>query len=150
MSENCQSKTKSNKNTQEWRYEVECEKNGAEGSYLVKVWSYSKSQSAAAKNAAKNAVHGVIFKGVAGKGGECVSQRPLAPSPGVQYEKSDYFSKFFDDGGEYQKYAIVVGVPESIKIKKEYKVGVVVSVSKDQLRKDLESAGIIKGLSNGF
>jgi len=39
---------------------------------------------------------------------------------------------------------------ESVKVGKEYKIGVVVSVSKDQLRKDLEAAGIIKGLSSGF
>ena len=34
--------------------------------------------------------------------------------------------------------------------KNEYKVGVVISVSKDLLRKDLEAAGIIKGLGAGF
>ena len=34
--------------------------------------------------------------------------------------------------------------------KKEYKIGVVVSVSVASLRKDLESAGIIKSLSSGF
>jgi GTP-sensing pleiotropic transcriptional regulator CodY len=33
---------------------------------------------------------------------------------------------------------------------KEYKVGVTVSVSKDQLRKDLEAAGVIKSLGSGF
>lgn len=37
-----------------------------------------------------------------------------------------------------------------IKIGKEYKVGVVISVNVAMLRKDLEDAGIIKGLSNGF
>ncbi len=42
------------------------------------------------------------------------------------------------------------GVPEVLRVGKEFKVGVVVSVMKDQLRKDLEAAGIIKGLSSGF
>jgi hypothetical protein len=37
-----------------------------------------------------------------------------------------------------------------IKIGKEYKIGVIVSVQKDYLRKDLEAAGVIKGLSSGF
>lgn len=36
------------------------------------------------------------------------------------------------------------------KVGKEYKVGIVISVMKDALRKDLESAGVIKGLSSGF
>lgn len=143
------SKNKADADTKQWRYEIECEGNGSQGTYLVKVWSYSKKQATAANQAVKNAVHGVIFKGVAGGGG-CASQKPLASSPGVQYDYADFFDRFFAEGGEYAKYASVVGVPEYIKIGKEYKAGVVVSVAKDQLRKDLESAGIIKSLSSGF
>lgn len=143
------SKSKADDDTKKWRYEIECEGNGSQGTYLVKVWSYSKKQATAANQAVKNAVHGVIFKGVAGGGG-CASQKPLASSPGVQYDHADFFDRFFEEGGEYAKYASVVGAPEYIKIGKEYKAGVVVSVSKDQLRKDLESAGIIKSLSSGF
>jgi hypothetical protein len=48
------------------------------------------------------------------------------------------------------KYVTTSGVPQTIKVGKEYKVGMVVSVSKDQLRRDLEAAGIIKGLATGF
>ena len=36
------------------------------------------------------------------------------------------------------------------KVGKEYKVGCVVSVRKDDLRKALEAAGIVRGLSSGF
>ena len=43
-----------------------------------------------------------------------------------------------------------IGAGDRIKVGKEYKVGVVVSVSKDELRKDLEAAGIIKSLNSGF
>ena len=39
---------------------------------------------------------------------------------------------------------------EVIKVGKEYKVGMVVSVHKDALRKALENAGVVKGLSHGF
>jgi len=39
---------------------------------------------------------------------------------------------------------------DRIKIGKEYKIGVIVSVNVAALRKDLEDAGIIKSLSNGF
>ena len=36
------------------------------------------------------------------------------------------------------------------KVGKQYKVGVVVTVSKDQLRKYLEDAGVIRSLTSGF
>lgn len=59
---------------------------------------------------------------------------------------------FFGKDAAYLKYATVAAdTPEIIKVnKKEYKVGYVISVMKDQLRKDLEEAGIIKSLSSGF
>ena len=34
--------------------------------------------------------------------------------------------------------------------KREYKIGVIVNVQSDQLRKRLEKEGIAKGLSSGF
>ena len=33
---------------------------------------------------------------------------------------------------------------------REHKIGIMVSVKKDLLRKDLEDAGIIRGLNSGF
>lgn len=144
------SKKKADKDTRQWRYEIACDGVGTQGTYLVKVWSYSKKQATAANQAVKNAVHGVLFKGVAGRSGECTSKKPLVSSPAVQQDHADFFDKFFAEGGDYARYASVVGVPESVKIGKEYKVGVTVSVYKDQLRKDLEKAGIIKPLGGGI
>jgi hypothetical protein len=37
-----------------------------------------------------------------------------------------------------------------MKVGKEYKVSAIVSVMKDQLRKDLTQQGVLKGLANGF
>ena len=39
---NAQAKKKANKDTENWRYEIECVSTGAQGSYLIKVWSFSK------------------------------------------------------------------------------------------------------------
>lgn len=139
--------------TIEWRYEIECAGTGTDGTYLVKVSSYSKKPKIAIEQAKKNAVHGIVFKGFAGGGQGCVSQKPLANSPSIEQEKADFFMNFFADGGKYMKYvnASGDGTPEStVKVGKEYKVAVVVSVAKEQLRKDLEAAGIVKGLSSGF
>jgi hypothetical protein len=144
------SQKKANKDTNQFRYEIECAGNAIQGTYLVKVWSYSKKANVAENQCRKNAVHGVIFKGYGGGQG-CVSQRPLANTPGVEAQYEEYFRSFFADGGEFQKYAsIMEGTTETVKVGKEYKVGVVVSVRKDDLRKALEAAGIIRGLSSGF
>jgi hypothetical protein len=144
------SQKKANKDTNQFRYEIECAGNAIQGTYLVKVWSYSKKANVAENQCRKNAVHGVIFKGYGGGQG-CVSQRPLASTPGVEAQFEEYFKSFFADGGEFQKYAsIMEGTTETVKVGKEYKVGVVVSVRKDDLRKALEAAGIIRGLSSGF
>lgn len=138
------------KDTHQFRYEIECAGNAIEGTYLVKVWTYSKKASVAENQCRKNAVHGVIFKGYGGGQG-CVSQRPMAPDPGVETQYKEYFDSFFANGGEFQKYASILGgTTETVRVGREYKVGVVVSVRKDDLRKALEAAGIIRGLNSGF
>ncbi len=142
---------KADKDTETWRYDIECAGTGSDGTYLVKVWSYSKKADVAAEQSLKNAVHGVLFKGITGQPGGCPSQRALIPNPNVQNEQRDFFAKFFSSkGGDFRKYAVATGTPERVKLKKEYKVGVTVSVAKDMLRRDLEAAGIIKGLGSGF
>ena len=141
---------KADKDTKQFRYEIECAGNAIQGTYLVKVWTYSKKASVAENQCRKNAVHGVIFKGYGGGQG-CVSQRPLANQPGIENQYKEYFDSFFSNGGEFQKYASVLeGTTETVKVGREYKVGVVVSVRKDDLRKALEAAGIIQSLNSGF
>lgn len=150
-----QAKKKADKATDEWRYEIECAGIGTDGTYLIKVWSYSKKGSVAITQAKKNAVHGIIFKGFAGGGQGCNSQKPLVTNPNIESEKEEFFKPFFEDGGKYMKFVSVssdgnVDASDRMKVGKEYKIGVVVSVMKDALRKDLEAAGITKGLSSGF
>lgn len=143
-------KKKAEKDTEHFRYEIECAGNGTQGTYLVKVWSYSRRAGVAAEQCKKNAVHGVIFKGYTGSNG-CVAQKPLANHPGVEMEYEEYFRRFFANDGEYYKYVSLTGATQEIvKVGREYKVGVIVSVQKDELRKALEQAGIIRGLGAGF
>lgn len=145
---------KANKDTRQWRYEIEGVGEGREGTYLVKIWSYSRKPNVAIEQAKKNAVHAIIFQGYIG-GSRISSQPPLVSDPGIEDSKSDFFDPFFDDGGYYMKYVSVsndgsVSAEDRLKVNKEYKIGVIVSVRKDLLRKDLENAGIIKSFSSGF
>ncbi len=145
---------KADKQTFEWRYEIEAVGAGVQGTYQIKVWSYSKKPETAIEQAKKNAIHGIIFKGFADRD-RIKGQKALAQSPSLEQEKEDFFKDFFADGGKYQKFISInnngaIDAGDRIKIGKEYKIGVVVSVNVADLRKDLESAGIIKGLGSGF
>lgn len=150
-----QARKKAERDTEQWRYELECAGTGSEGTYLVKVWSYSKRGVVAIEQAKKNAVHGVLFKGFGGNGRACITQKPLATNPNIEAEQNAFFETFFEDGGKYMKYVSVssdgnIDAKDRMKVGKEYKIGIVVSVMKDALRKDLETSGVIRGLSSGF
>lgn len=145
---------KANKDTETWRYEIEAVQTGLQGTYLIKVWSYSKKPETATEQSRKNAIHGIIFKGFSGKEG-VPGQNPLTSNSNLEVEKEDFFKTFFADGGKYMKYVTLsndgaVAAEDRMKIGKEYKIGVVVSVNVAALRKDLENEGIIKSLSSGF
>lgn len=149
-----QARKKADKDTQEWRYEIEVVQTGTQGTYLIKVWSYSKKPDVAIEQAKKNAVHGVIFKGFAGKS-SVAGQKALANDVNLEVERADFFKPFFEDGGKYMKFVSTsndgaVAAGDRMKVGKEYKVGVVLSVNVAALRKDLEAAGIIKALGAGF
>lgn len=150
-----QSQKKADQATNEWRYEIECAGVGVDGTYLIKVWSYSKKGKIAITQAKKNAIHGIIFKGISGGEQGCNSQKPLSRNPNLESEKSEFFATFFQEGGKYMKYVNestdgAIDPADRMKVGNEYKIGVIVSVSKDELRKDLEAAGIIRSLSSGF
>lgn len=133
------------------RYDILCEGNGIEGTYLVRVWVYVNKHNLKPEQIRKYAIHGVIFKGVTGST-KCNGQKPLAKSLSVEEENKDYFDEFFEKKNAYFNFATIIeGTFERVKItKRQYKIGAVVSISKDQLRKQLEEDGIIRGLSTGF
>ncbi len=148
------SKRKSKKDTHNFRYEIECLGEGKQGTYAIKIFSYSKKPKVAIEAAKRNAVHGIIFKGISGGG--CVNKPALARNPNLEQEKADYFKAFFANGGKYSKFVVAstdgaIEAGDVTKIsKKEFKVGVNVSVNVSLLRKDLEAAGIIKSLGAMF
>ncbi|NOR28336.1 MAG: hypothetical protein GQ540_07395 [Lutibacter sp.] len=149
-------KNKANEDSKIWRYDLECEGIGKQGSKLVKVWSYSKNPKHAISRAMKNAVHGIIFKGYAGGGTGCTPSKALVGSATKVEEHASFFDAFFLDGGEYLKYVSAatdgnIGPGDRLKVsRREYKIGVVVNVLHGQLRKRLEEEGILRGLSSGF
>ena len=144
-------KEKLNEDTNSFRYDIEYCKMATDGMVTVKVWSYSKRADLATQQCRKNAVHGVIFRGYVANNSSA-SMSPLVKDATLESAKADFFRTFFSEEGPYMRYVttMIDGSAEVRKVGKEYKVAQVVTVNKDMLRKHLEQAGIIKGLSAGF
>jgi hypothetical protein len=143
---NAQTKTTASKDTENFLYEIEGVAVGTQGTYMIKVWTYSKKPSVSINQTKRNAVHGIIFKGFMGKQG-LPGQKPLA-TPAVEKEKKAFFDEFFVEGGNFNRYVTGAGdgdlaAGDIMKVGKQYKIGVVVSVAYSSLKKALEDAGVI-------
>ena len=74
----CGTASKISKADQPWSYETESMGVGADGKYVIRVWSYWRNANMPVEEAKKNAVHAVIFRGVpAGNG--ATAQPALRP-----------------------------------------------------------------------
>lgn len=145
----CGSASKLSKADKPWTYEVESVGVGNDGTYALRVWSYSKKPEIPLEIPKKNAVHAVIFKGVpAGNG--ATAQPPLIGNSTVQPDDA-FFVDFFTS--DYSRFinSVARGSAQVLKTgKREYKIGYAISVAKDNLRRYLENQGVIKPLSGGF
>ena len=150
-----QSAKKANKDTEAWRYEIEAENVGNTGTVVVKVWSFSKKPEVAAEQSKKNAIHGIIFKGVPKKD-RIQGKKPLVEDSAKESEHADFFKSFFANGGDFQRFVTLtsngaIEAGDVMKVdKKEYKVGVLVTINYSELRSYLENKGIVKKLNAGF
>lgn len=148
-------KRQANEATMAWNYEIEQVATGKKGSVVVKAWSTSNKPEVAAEQAKKNAIHGIIFKGVPEQN-RIPSKRPLMKDANGYETNKAFFDEFFADGGAYMRFVTlttngVLDAGDILKLnKKEYKVGVQVTVNYDELRKHLEQSGVIKRLDAGF
>ncbi len=134
-------------------YQLECISTTSDGNYTVKVWVMTSNAKKANELAKKYAVHGIIFRGLTANKG-CIAEKSLVDSPSVEKEKSDFFKTFFESKGKYLEYVSgtndAKAEPEIIKSKAGTKIGIIVTVAKEQLRKTLVHEGIIKSLNSGF
>jgi len=134
--------------TRNWQYESICSESGGTGSsYLIQVTSYVGDLRLALNQAKKNAIHAVLFKGVAGNNLGCTAKEPLIKN-GVYNDNFEYFEDFFyNTTRQYNKYATSPsGTAESSeKLKRKMnKVTFIISVNVDELRKKLEYDKIIE------
>ena len=138
-----------------YNYEIQPAGVGQDGTKAVKVWGYGRSPEDAVKAAKRNAIAAIIFQGIpAGPG---VGRTPAIVTEHNAEEKyAGYFDEFFKTGGRYLSFiALSTDGPPSgqdrLRIERNYyKVGVNVQIMHDNLRRELENAGIARRLDHGF
>lgn len=146
-------KAKADADTQAYRYEVEqTSVAAATGEVNLMVYGYSTKPAVAEEQTKKNAVHACIFKGLPAAPNKPGSQRkPLLMDAQQEAAQAAFFANFFREGGEYMRFVVMTGgYPKTMKMKKEYKVGVPVKVKYAELRKYLEQNKVIRSLTTGF
>lgn len=123
------------------------------GHKIFKVWSFGKKGDLTQEICMRNAIHGLLFRGlIAEDMGSQGSVAALVPDGYASHK--DYFDAFFSSGDFLQfiqpasKGAQQAG--DVVKMKKEYRVGLLVQVNLSALRKRLEKDGIIKGVRSLF
>lgn len=138
-----------------YNYEIQPAGVGQDGTKAVKVWGYGRSPEDAVRAAKRNAIAASIFQGIpAGTG---VGRTPaIVTDHNADVKHADYFDEFFKTGGRYLSFIALPtdGPPagrDRVRIERNYyKVGVYVQIMHDNLRRELENAGIARRLDHGF
>jgi hypothetical protein len=111
---------------------------------IFTVYSYTKKSKITSDIGKRNAIHGILFKGLPKT--EMQGSQPALLKDGSYEKYAEYLDKFFASG-EYLQFIEETnkGFQDVIKISsKEYKVGISVKVNVKGLKQKLEKDGIIK------
>ena len=142
-------------NLSSWeQYEIRTVQVGSDGTKFVKVWGTGGNIDKAMRQAAKNAVHACIFKGLPASANANATPA-LFREGNLNPEQKKYFESFFKNKGDYLQFINITTdkVPsgkDAIKVRWGYEVAVYVQVLFDNLRNKLEEDGMIKKLNEGF
>lgn len=134
-------------------YEVQVVRVAQQGTKFYKAWGVAGSPDKAITMAMQDAVAATLFTGV--QGNESAGNVPaLCGSLDAYTQHKDYFDNFFKKG-EFLNYVVNVNKnypsgENNVAVKGGRRVGLYVQVMYDELRKKLESDGIIKSLNNYF
>ena len=148
LTTNAQARKKAEKDTQEWRYEIEAVQIGTQGTSLIKVWSYSKKPDVAIEQAKKEAINAALFTSIRNGKQEC-NNSPILNAPNIREIKADYFNNFFKDNGEYKKFASTKDESFGKKEKENGRdgdvvYGYIIRVMRSELKKQMITDGILK------
>lgn len=127
-------------------FETTCMGVEHDGSQTLRAWGKGSNKADAIEQAKKNAVYDVLFKGIVGTG-EC-ARRPLVGEVNARERYAQYFNPFFSDGGEYRKFVKEEKSGEKSRLEakavSQTAYGIIVTVDREGLRKQLEEDGVIR------
>lgn len=133
-------------NDAEFNYEFENVKAADQAGFVVvKIWNYGRREKLTRNLCMRNAIEGVLFKGLSADGTGSTSNYP-ALVPGGYSSHKEYFDRFFES--DYMQYIQLsnkgaMGAGDVIKIsKKDYKIGMLVKINYNALRQRMEKDGI--------
>lgn len=124
------------------------------GFKVFKVWSFAKKRDAITQEInMANAIHALLFKGLAAADAGNQGNVPALVPDGYESHR-EYFDLFFQSG-EFKQFiqATSRGAQQAgdvVKVGKRYKVGMLVQVNLNALRKRLEKDGIAESAKNIF
>lgn len=129
-------------------YEIAGNGQGKNGAYYVKVTTVVKNVKTAKDELRRDAVHGVLFKGIMNNTDGGANLKPLVNDPNIEKTKAEFFNAFWNEKA-YEKYVSMTEASfTSTKVKKGYEVSALMLVDKERLLKYLEESGIVDGFSN--
>lgn len=129
--------------------ESECLGVEMDGSQTIKAWGFGNGKIDAIEQAKKTAVRDVLFKGIRSGKDEC-NQKPVINEVNAQEKYEDYFNKFLADGGAYKNFismkdeAVKIGAKDRKSATDGTQYGVVVTVKRAELKKQMISDNILK------
>jgi len=132
-------------------YQTECVAIETDGYVTIKIWDTKKGNRYKSKQARKDALHAILYSGIAGGNG-CITQPPILNKTEELEQFKSIERQFFACRGKWTMFTrsstVTTTLPAYIGLKnwKVYQI----SVSKHELRKYLEEQKIIKSLNNKF
>ena len=125
------------------------------GFKVFKIWSYGKKKDLLTKDVCmRNAIHAVLFKGLAASDVGTQGTFPALCPEGYDAHQ-EYFDGFFESG-DYMQFVQLTSkgaqqAGDVIKTaNKEWKVGLLVQINVNALRKRLEKDGVMQGARSIF
>ena len=132
-------------------YQTECVSLETDGYVTIKIWDTKKGKSYKQEQARMDAIHAILYSGIAGANG-CSTQKPILSNTEDIAKFRAIEKDFFSKNGTWSKYTRASTVETTLPVslgKKDWKV-YQVSVAKSLLHKYLEEQKIIKSLNTGF
>ena len=132
-------------------YQTECVSLDTDGYVSIRIWNTRKGLKYKLDQARKEAIHSILFSGIAGGNG-CSTQPPILTSVDDQSSFEKVEKSFFSSKGNWSRFTRN-GTENSFGTKNDISATCKIyqlSIAKKELRKYLEDNQIIKPLNSGF